>query len=118
MRVVPLAELAEGRPIRVVIDEQPILLTLLDGEPHAIGDTCPHRGASLFDGIVRDGCVTCPAHFWRFSLRDGSKQGDGEIVVTTYPCTVEDGWVCVAVPPRTRQLSMREILLAHARTLQ
>lgn len=115
MRVMPLADLVEGRPSRVVVDEQPILLTVLDGRPYAISDTCPHRGASLVDGIVRDGCVTCPAHFWRFSLRDGSKQGDGGIVVDTYPCTVEDGWVAVAVPPRPRPLSMREILLAHAR---
>lgn len=118
MRVAPLTELADGRPIRVMIDEQPIVVTMLDGRPYAISDTCPHRGASLFDGIVRDGCVTCPAHFWRFSLRDGSKQGDNGVAVATYPCTVEDGWVSVVVPPRTRQQSMREILLAHARASQ
>jgi 3-phenylpropionate/trans-cinnamate dioxygenase ferredoxin subunit len=38
---------------------------------HAFADTCPHGAASLADGVVRGGVVTCPRHGARFRLRDG-----------------------------------------------
>lgn len=31
-------------------------------ELHVIDEACPHRGASLAGGSVRDGCVVCPYH--------------------------------------------------------
>lgn len=31
-------------------------------ELHVVEEACPHRGASLADGSVRDGCVVCPYH--------------------------------------------------------
>ena len=35
----------------------------------AISDICIHRGASLSQGIVNNGCVQCPYHGWEY--RDG-----------------------------------------------
>lgn len=32
----------------------------------ALEDRCPHRGAPLSLGKVRDGCLQCPYHGWRF----------------------------------------------------
>ncbi|MBO9540467.1 aromatic ring-hydroxylating dioxygenase subunit alpha [bacterium] len=55
---------------------KPFAATLLDtrlvlyrnkaGGVVALRDRCPHLGASLSLGHVRDGCVTCPFHGWRF----------------------------------------------------
>lgn len=42
-----------------------------DGTAHVLSDTCVHRGGSLGKGWVRDDCVVCPYHGWRFS-------GDGK----------------------------------------
>lgn len=36
------------------------------GEAHAAVDRCPHRGARLSPGRVRDGCIECPFHGFRF----------------------------------------------------
>ena len=36
-----------------------------DAELRAISAYCPHMGANLADGVVRDGCVECPFHKWR-----------------------------------------------------
>jgi vanillate O-demethylase monooxygenase subunit len=33
----------------------------------ALGDRCPHRGASLSLGQVKDGSLVCPYHAWRFA---------------------------------------------------
>lgn len=42
------------------------------GQYHAINDICPHMGASLADGYLEDGIVTCPWHAWRFRTADGT----------------------------------------------
>jgi nitrite reductase/ring-hydroxylating ferredoxin subunit len=115
-RVLHLDDLAESRAHRVVLDGQAILLTKVDGEPLAITDVCPHNGSSLSDGVIRDACVTCPAHLWRFSLRDGTRQGTPEVRVRVYGTRLRaDGWVEVEVPGLAPSRSLRETLLAHAR---
>ena len=38
-----------------------------DGQAHVLSDTCVHRGGSLSRGKVKDGCVECPYHGWRFN---------------------------------------------------
>lgn len=50
----------------------PILLARVDGRITAIADRCTHRGAPLHEGTVADGCITCPWHDSRFSLRTGA----------------------------------------------
>ena len=42
-----------------------------DGVPHVLANTCVHRGGSLSKGWVKDGCIICPYHGWRYG-------GDGK----------------------------------------
>lgn len=114
-RALLIDELAEGSLTRVVLDDRAVCLGLVAGQPHAIADTCPHRGASLSDGLFRDGCVTCPSHLWRFSLIDGAKQGDERTSVHVFPTRVVEGVLEIDIPPAAPPRSLREILLAHAR---
>ncbi len=37
-----------------------------DGQAHVQADTCVHRGGSLSKGWVKDNCIVCPYHGWRF----------------------------------------------------
>jgi len=39
----------------------------------AVAAYCPHMGANLADGTVRDGCIECPFHGWRID-------GEGRVV--------------------------------------
>ena len=111
----PLAEVSDSNLRRVELDGRAVCIGIVNGEPRAIADTCPHRGAALSEGLFRDGWVTCPSHLWRFSLIDGVKQGDENTRVAVYPTRVVDGVVHVDIPPAATPRSMREILLAHAR---
>lgn len=46
-------------------------LVLFRGEGGAVGallDRCPHRGVELSRGRVREGCLECPFHGWRFGV--------------------------------------------------
>ena len=42
-----------------------------DDKVYALEDKCPHRNGPLSQGIVHDGCVTCPLHNWVVSLETG-----------------------------------------------
>ena len=68
----PAADLAEGDRTCVRVGGTPILLVRRAGVVHAIHDRCSHRGGSLHEGEIEDGCVTCPLHASVFRLSDGA----------------------------------------------
>jgi phenylpropionate dioxygenase-like ring-hydroxylating dioxygenase large terminal subunit len=43
------------------------------GQAHCLSNTCSHRGGSLSSGNIKDDCIQCPYHGWRFD-------GDGNCV--------------------------------------
>ncbi len=62
--------LKPGRPIAVRRLAQDLVLWRdLDGRAAALPDRCPHRAARLSRGSVRDGCIQCPYHGFRFNSR-------------------------------------------------
>lgn len=64
--------LQPGRPVRVVVDDTPVLV-LDDGEAiYALHDRCSHRGCSLSEGEVEGHEIVCGCHFSRFDLRTGA----------------------------------------------
>jgi nitrite reductase/ring-hydroxylating ferredoxin subunit/uncharacterized membrane protein len=90
------AQLPDGRPVRVVVDETPVLLLKTGDRIYAIHDRCSHRGCSLSEGTVEGDEIVCVCHSSRFDLRDGSvlhgpatapqpafqvRRGDGRIEV-------------------------------------
>lgn len=99
--VCKVAELAEGLGHTVYIDDRPIALFLIDGKIHAIDDTCPHMGASLGSGIVENGTVTCPWHFWRFRVCDGKWADNPRLGIGCHAVRIEGENVQVqlASPP-------------------
>lgn len=91
-----------------------VLLTKVDGVVHAFENRCLHKARALDDGVVRDGVLTCPAHFWRYRIDDGSSPNTGHSL-PRYDVRVEDGVVLVDLPPEPAG-SLRDQLLEHART--
>jgi nitrite reductase (NADH) small subunit len=116
VRVCRLDELDERRPRRFEHATTAVCVAVVDRRPYAVADACPHRQTRLSGGVVRDGVITCPGHLWRFDLVSGSCLSGSREVIATYPCRVVDGWVEVEVPAPSRLRSIREQLLAHART--
>ncbi|MBF4767786.1 Rieske (2Fe-2S) protein [Nocardioides agariphilus] len=96
---------ADGAAVAVRVDDGVV----------AFPNRCLHVGGALAGGRVWDGGLTCPNHFWRYRLSDGSHLG-GSGSLPSYPTEVTaTGEVYVELPDPQRQLSMRERLLAHAR---
>ena len=70
-----------------------------DDRVFALEDKCPHRQGPLSQGIVHDGCVTCPLHNWVISLEDGSAQGADEGHVAAFPVRLDDDRVLLGIAP-------------------
>lgn len=116
-RIIRLEDLHDSVPQRVESAGTALLVVRVAGSVHVLSDVCPHNGASLSGGVVRDGCVTCPAHLWRFALASGERQGRPDVRVAVHPAHVDDeGWVTVDASPAQPTQSLREVLLAHARS--
>lgn len=57
------AERAFGdKPRRYEVNGEELVFWRVDGQLHAAPNACPHLGASLAEGCVRDGRLVCPWH--------------------------------------------------------
>lgn len=65
-------EIPEGRGRVAEVAGRVVAVFRENGKYFALDDVCPHMGASLGDGGVENGVVTCPWHAWRFRLADGA----------------------------------------------
>lgn len=128
--VCPVDEVPTRYPHGVLLEDEPgvepgsdrarvcvVRFTDADGTEHVQGmlDRCPHRDIALSGGLIKDGLLTCPGHFWQFDLVDGHRTDLPEQVLSLYPTMVEEGWVWVQLPKEVAPMSMREWLLAQAR---
>ncbi|MEM9678307.1 MAG: nitrite reductase small subunit NirD [Pseudomonadota bacterium] len=74
----------------VVAGEKTIaVFRTMDDQVFALEDKCPHKNGPLSQGIVHDGCVTCPLHNWVISLSTGQAQGADEGETRTYPVKLD-----------------------------
>ncbi len=88
----------EMRYVEVGPDEEPVCLINLDGEYHALNDTCTHQEASLSDGEIEGDEIECPLHGGAFAIRTGQPVAFPVVVpVETYGVRIAGDEVQVAV---------------------
>lgn len=81
----------------VTVANREILLVNIKGTIHACENECPHQGAQMTAGIVKEGTVSCPRHGYRFSLVDGSCAEHPECTLTIYPVTIQGDDILISV---------------------
>jgi nitrite reductase/ring-hydroxylating ferredoxin subunit len=69
---VPRSRIDSGQMVRLQDPPFHVLVSMVDGTPHAIEDACNHAGASLSDGDRVGASVVCPMHGYRFDLVTGN----------------------------------------------
>jgi nitrite reductase/ring-hydroxylating ferredoxin subunit/uncharacterized membrane protein len=86
--------LPDGRPVRVVVGDTPVLV-LRDGERiYAIHDRCSHRGCSLSEGKLDGEEIVCACHGSRFDRRNGAvRGGPATSAQPAFQVRVQDGRV-------------------------
>src|SRR5262245_26261361 len=103
-----VGEVREGEGKTVIVGKKLIALFLHGGCYHAIDDCCPHMGASLSDGWVEKGIVTCSWHAWRFRLADGAWADNPRIKIGCFPVRVVGDEIQVEVETATPQAHGQE----------
>lgn len=101
MRIARLCNLDEapepGQGKACAIEGKAIALFNVDGELHAIEDSCPHMYFPLSDGELEGNVVACAYHGWKFDLCTGHSLMSDHIRVKRYPVKVEDGEVWIEI---------------------
>ena len=80
-------------------DQAGVLEDAVHDRIFALEDRCPHRGGPLSQGIVHDGCVTCPLHNWVISLESGRAQGADEGATPAFPVRLQDRVIYLDLTP-------------------
>lgn len=88
----------------------------LDGELQVTDAACPHNGGPLARGLVRDGVVTCPLHWYRFELRTGECRTAAGLRLRKYQVVTHDGRAYAELPDEVRRPSWFRSLLARWRS--
>lgn len=100
-RVASLAEVPEGELRAFDLPVGRIALIHVEQELFALGDECPHDGASLAEGSLGDqeDSVICPGDGSEFDVRTGEPvEGPAVDPVPVFAVRVQDGWIEVRRP--------------------
>jgi|SRR5579862_6597898 len=66
------ADLPEGKLIRQLLGEVPVVAIRTNGAVRVLADRCSHMSGPLSDGELANGCLTCPWHGSAFRVADGA----------------------------------------------
>jgi nitrite reductase (NADH) small subunit len=89
VRVAGTAEVKPGHALVVEVNGKTLAVFNVDGNFHAIDNTCVHRGGPLGEGDVEGSVVTCPWHGWQFNITTGECLKNPAAKVEVYPVKVE-----------------------------
>jgi nitrite reductase/ring-hydroxylating ferredoxin subunit len=80
----------------VTVAGREILLINVKGTIHAMEPECPHQGAPLSGGIIKDADhITCQRHGYRFFLQTGACENFPDYSLKVYPVKIEGDDVLV-----------------------
>jgi nitrite reductase (NADH) small subunit len=88
---------------------------VVDGKLHVTDGACPHNGGPLAEGLVREGVVTCPWHWYSYELATGRCRTTAGYELRRYEVVLVEGRPHARIPAAAAQRSWSEILRAHAR---
>ena len=94
-----LDEFPTGRGRAVKVDGILVAIFRTGDEVFALRDGCPHMGASLADGKIHDGRVTCFWHGWTFDLKNGQCSQQRQNCAKVYAVELRGTEIYVRAPP-------------------
>ncbi|KZE48551.1 hypothetical protein AV540_16635 [Brevibacillus parabrevis] len=86
-------------PTEISIENRSYFLTCTDDKYHLLSSTCPHAGGKV---NIRENCLECPLHGWRFSKTSGESINVSNQKLTSFPVTIEND-ILYSVIPKNRE---------------
>lgn len=92
-----LHDLAPGtaRPVRIGTTD--IVLCNVEGNIHALENSCLHAGAALSGGQLCGKVLACPVHGWRYDVTTGALLVAPGKCIKKFPVRIADGKVLVQI---------------------
>ena len=100
IKIADLKEYKNQNTKIIIHDGTPIAIYKIKKDFFAIDNRCPHRGASLGDGIIKGKTITCPLHSWKFSLKSGQSLENPNCFVKTFCVFVENDMIKLKYDPK------------------
>jgi nitrite reductase/ring-hydroxylating ferredoxin subunit len=111
--LVPLG-VANGRSRWTIEHDGRRFVVLVHEDEYVVIDAlCPHRQGPMLQGMVRNGAIVCPSHWYSFDLQTGACRTTDHYKLGRYPVVVRDGVAYAEIPP-VHKRSWSDILRAHA----
>src|SRR3977135_2492163 len=100
VRVAKATDIAPGQIREIRLEGMTIAVANVEGQFHAISNTCLHRGGPLGQGSLQGNVVTCPWHGWSFDVTSGKVHHSQTVGVACYPVELRDDglYVDISVP--------------------
>jgi len=98
-KIATVGEVEPGQGRTVKVADKQIALFNVDGEYFAVDDRCPHMGAELSGGVVRERTVLCTWHGWQFDLETGSCMNIEWAKLQRYPLSVRGDEIVLTLEP-------------------
>ena len=89
-KIANLDEIPIGGSKLVMVDDIPIALFNINGRIIAWDNRCPHRGASLSDGIISEKTIQCKYHLWEFDISNSCSVANRKIKIKTFSVSVRN----------------------------
>lgn len=97
VRAAKTSEIPAGMIREVQVNGTTVAVANVDGNFHAINNTCLHRGGPLGEGVLEANIVTCPWHGWEYDVRTGKVAQNPTVGVEAYPVEVRGDEIFVDV---------------------
>jgi len=95
-----IEDLKEKIGKRFIINDIEIAVFKIQKEIFVLSNICPHQQTRLiYDGLIEEDFVVCPAHGWRFNLRNGKKDS-GSNGLQVFPVEIVEEKIFVKVTPK------------------
>jgi 3-phenylpropionate/trans-cinnamate dioxygenase ferredoxin subunit len=99
IKITEAEALNPGQILRVMIENNSILLANIEGTLYAIDNQCSHEDALLYNGALKGDCVECPLHGSRFSFKTGQPMEEPATEpVQIYPVTRGKDGIYISLP--------------------
>ena len=101
--VARVGDIPPGRGAAFLVGDRMVAVFNDGGRFCAIDDYCPHQFASLSDGHLENGIVTCALHGWRFRVCDGTWTDNPRIKTDSFEVRVQGDEIQVCPTPRPKE---------------
>ncbi|MFC2085322.1 Rieske (2Fe-2S) protein [Bacteroidota bacterium] len=99
-KVCKYSDLKEKVGKRFIVDDVYIAVFKIQEKIYAFSNICPHQHSPIiYDSIIEDGRIVCPAHGWEFDLVTG-KLAERNRGLKKYEVVIKNGDVFIKIVKR------------------